>query len=310
MMTTAPDSQRNPPRGQDLRSMRSRRAHLLGVVTFLLAPLLLTGSSGAARGLPSGQNSEIDDFMEKVLEKREINWDELYDYVFSETVKLDFTGMEIAAIESFEHEYIWFVRDGYLVRSPYRLNGVEVSAEEKAEYENKWLADMREGGRDSRIERDSFFDFQFEPGNYFFAGREEFEGREVVKIEYYPENLFSDEEESGDEEEDEFERAFDKTSLVTMLIDPQEHQIVKITFDNIGLEFLPGRWLVQVDEIKASMIIDMPIEGVWLPRLIEASGRISTASGRLSLHFSREFYDYKQTEVGAKVKYGRPKIKG
>jgi len=276
---------------------------------FLLTVLFLCGS-GAAAAQPPLQNDEIDVFMEKVLEQREISWDELYDYVFIETMKLDFAGMEIAAIESFEHEYTWFVRDGYLVRSPYRMNGVGVSAEEKAEYESEWLSDMQEGERSTRIERDSFFDFEFEPGNYFFAGREIFEGREVVKIEYYPTHLFSDEGDEEEDEDDEFDRAFDKTSLITMLIVPEEHQIVKVTFDNLGLDFLPGRWLVQVEELKASMIMDMPIEGVWLPRLIQASGRISTASGALSLDFSREFSDYRQTEVGAKVKYGRPKIKG
>jgi hypothetical protein len=274
----------------------------------LLILLFLCASGTAAARLPF-QNTEIDAFMEQVLERREISWDELYDYVFRETMKLDFAGMEIAAIESFEHEYTWFVRGGYLVRSPYRLNGVEVSAEEKAEYESDWLGDMQEGERSTRIERDSFFDFEFEPGNYFFAGREAFEGREVVRIEYYPTHLFSDEDDS-DDEDDEIDRAFDKTSLVTMLIVPEEHQIVKITFDNLGLDFLPGRWLVQVEELKASMIMDMPIEGVWLPKLIQASGRISTASGALSLDFRREFYDYKQTEVGAQVRYGRPKIKG
>jgi len=190
------------------------------------------------------------------------------------------------------------------------MNGVEVSAEDRAEYESDWLADMKDGEHSTRIERDSFFDFEFEPGNYFFAGREVFEGRDVVKIEYYPTHLFSDEGDEESDEDDEFDRAFDKTSLVTMLVVPEEHQIVKVTFENVGLDFLPGRWLVQVEEIKASMIMDMPIEGVWLPKLIEATGRVSTASGALSLDFSREFYDYKQTDVGAKVVYGRPKIKG
>jgi hypothetical protein len=276
---------------------------------FLLTLLFLCGSGSAAEQ-PTLQSDEIDVFMEQVLEQREISWDELYDYVFSETIKLDFAGMEIAAIESFEHEYTWFVRDGYLVRSPYRMNGVEVSAKERAEYVSDWLGNMQEGERSTRIERDSFFDFEFEPGNYFFAGREVFEGREVVKIEYYPTHLFSDEGDEEDDQEDEFDRAFDKTSLVTMLVVPEEHQIVKVTFENVGLDFLPGRWLVQVEEIKASMIMDMPIEGVWLPKLIQATGRISTASGALSLDFSREFFDYKQTDVGAKVRYGRPKIKG
>lgn len=276
---------------------------------FLLTLLLLSGSGRAAEGIPR-QNNEIDAFMEKVLEQREISWDELYDYVFSETMKLDFAGMDIAAIESFEHEFTWFVRDGYLLRSPYRMNGVEVSAEERTEYENDWLGDMEDGERSTRIERDSFFDFEFEPGNYFFAGREVFEEREVVRIEYYPTHLFSDEGDEADDEEDEFDRAFDKTSLVTMLIVPEEHQIVKVIFENLGMDFLPGRWLVQVEEIKASMVMDMPIDGVWLPRLIQATGRVSTASGALSLDFSREFFDYKQTDVGARVMYGRPKIKG
>ena len=275
----------------------------------LLALLCLCGP-GAATDEPTFQTNEIDAFMEKVLEQREISWDELYDYVFSETMKLDFAGMEIAAIESFEHEFIWFVRDGYLVRSPYRMNGVQVSAEERAEYESDWISGMRDGERSTRIERDSFFDFEYEPGNYFFAGREVFEGREVVRIEYYPTHLFSDEGDEEGDEDDEFDRAFDKTSLVTMLVVPEEHQIVKVTFENLGLDFLPGRWLVQVEEIKASMVMDMPIEGVWLPKLIEATGRISTASGALSLDFSRAFFDYKQTDVGAKVRYGRPKIKG
>ncbi len=142
---------------------------------FLLALLLLTGSglsgSGRAAERPPLQNDEIDAFMEKVLEQREISWDELYDYVFSETIRLDFGGIaDIAAIESFEHEFTWFVRDGYLVRSPYRMNGVESSAEERAEYESDWLKDMQEGEHSTRIERDSFFEFEFEPGNYFFVG--------------------------------------------------------------------------------------------------------------------------------------------
>ena len=36
-------------------------------------------------------------------------------------------------------------------------------------------------------------DFKFEPGNYYLAGREKLEGQDVLRIEYYPTNLFNDE---------------------------------------------------------------------------------------------------------------------
>ena len=37
-----------------------------------------------------------------------------------------------------------------------------------------------------------FMDFKFEPGNYYLAGREKLEGQEVLRIEYYPTQLFND----------------------------------------------------------------------------------------------------------------------
>ena len=150
---------------------------------------------------------------------------------------------------------------------------------------------------------------------YVPEGREVFEGIEVVKIEYYPTNVFGDDEpregEKQDEDEDfdeeAFEHMFDKTSLVTMLVLPEEHQVVKWTFENVGFEFLPYRWLVRMDELRASMIMHQPIEGIWLPREIRAAASASTASFDLNVEFSREFFDYKETAVGAGVVFGRPK---
>ena len=37
-----------------------------------------------------------------------------------------------------------------------------------------------------------WLDFEFEPGNYYFAGRERLAGREVLRIEYFPERLFDE----------------------------------------------------------------------------------------------------------------------
>ena len=40
-----------------------------------------------------------------------------------------------------------------------------------------------------------FMDFKFEPGNYYLAGREKLEGKDVLKIEYYPTGMFGDDDE-------------------------------------------------------------------------------------------------------------------
>ena len=274
----------------------------------------------------SAAQDDVDAFMEKVLEKRDITWDQSYNYVFGEVEKLRITGPEIAALQSFEKDFTWYVRDGYLVRSPWKMNGVEVDDETREKEELRWIErvkkDIEEAGPavgqglTRSIERDSFFDFEFKPGNYLFAGREIFEGREVVRIEYYPRNLFSDDEneesrrqddEDEDFDEEEFEHMFEKTSLVTMLVLPEEHQIIKWTFENVGFQFLPYRWLVRMEGLHVSMIMDQPIEGTWLPREIFASASASTASFNLTAEYSREFGDYKEPAVGAGVVFGRPK---
>ncbi len=110
-----------------------------------------------------------------------------------------------------------------------------------------------------------FMDFKFEPGNYYLAGREQLEGQQVLRIEYYPTRMFNDDEENKDKNKDgaadpkrdrerrreqsdrerkmeqRIERQMNKTALVTLWVDPVEHQIVKYTFDNVWMDFLPGR---------------------------------------------------------------------
>ena len=41
--------------------------------------------------------------------------------------------------------------------------------------------------------------------------------------------------------EQRIERQMNKTALVTLWVDPVEHQIVKYTFDNVWMDFLPAR---------------------------------------------------------------------
>ena len=163
---------------------------------------------------------------------------------------------------------------------------------------------------------DSFFlDFQFEPGRYYLVGRETLDGHEVVRIEYYPEQMFSDDDAGPDDAEDrdddararEIERDLDKTALVTLWIDPSEHQIVRYTFENLGFEFLPGRWLFRVEELTASMTMRQPFAGVWLPSEVEMRAALSLATGRYEAHNVRRYTNYREAESGGRIRsFGSP----
>ncbi len=164
-----------------------------------------------------------------------------------------------------------------------------------------------------------FMEFKFEPGNYYLAGREKLEGQDVLKIEYYPTRLFggTDDEKTprtlkkekkradGRRErelEQDIERKMNKTALVTLWVDPSTHQIVKYTFDNVWLDFLPGAWLVRVDDMRASMTMFQPFAGVWLPRDITIRAGISLASGSFDAHYDRTFADYREADVKSKIR--------
>ncbi len=285
---------------------------------FLILSLALSSASAIGNPYQSSESDDdIDAFMAKVLEKREINWDLLYNYVFREREVLKFEStLRTAPIQGFEREYLWYVDDGYLVRSPLSVNGVKVSEKERDKKERKWRDELeQENKRGQGVSRDVFFGFDFEPGNYYFAGRQNFEGREVVLVEYYPEKMFHDDDEDedrededvqvepdeGDELEDEIEAKLEKVFLVTLLVDPTDHQIVQMTLDNVGFDFLPAKWLVRIGTIEASMTMHQPFDDIWLVRDISAYGTVTTAGGSLAVRYAKEFYDYAIAET--KVKY-------
>ena len=50
-------------------------------------------------------------------------------------------------------------------------------------------------------------DFKFEPGNYYLAGREQLDGQQVLRIEYYPTRMFNDDDEKDKDKRDKKEEA-------------------------------------------------------------------------------------------------------
>ena len=166
-----------------------------------------------------------------------------------------------------------------------------------------------------------WLDFAFEPGNYYFAGREPLAGRDVLRIEYFPERLFQERDpdaqwpvsprstgRDGDCNRPPIsvpgaQEAFNESTLVTLWVDPDEHQIVRFTFDGIGFDFLPLRWLIRLDELSASMTMGRPLDGaVWLPERIEAVGVMTMASGSTTVAYSRTFSGYREAETGARLR--------
>ena len=163
-----------------------------------------------------------------------------------------------------------------------------------------------------------FMDFKFDPGNYYLAGRESLEGKPVLRIEYYPTRMFQDDGEKEQRKEREgrerqrdremeqaIERRMNKTALITLWVDPSEHQIVKYTFDNVWLDFLPGAWLVRVDDLRASMTMGQPFAGVWLPRAMHVRGGITLANGSYEATYTRGFDQYREAEVKSRLRVPR-----
>lgn len=309
-----------------------RRPARTSAVAAAICLVIVAMSAPVAAG---AQDSEIDAFMEEVLSRRVRNWEDLYRYTVRDRESVEIRGPLGVPLESYRADYVWYVRDGYMVRSPQKINGVSVGDDERDRFERRFLerlqrreqerreraekraaeaggngaeADGAEGGS---MERENFLGFPFEPGNYFLAGRETIDGLDLLKVEYYPEKLFSDDDRDADDEvdpeEEDLIRRFQKTSRVTMWVLPEEHQIVRITFDNVGLEFLPARWLIQVDDVSATLQMDkLEAEGVWLPRSITAHGQATVATGTFELVYSLEYFDYRKAEVEAKVRYALP----
>jgi outer membrane protein assembly factor BamA len=85
-------------------------------------------------------------------------------------------------------------------------------------------------------------------------------------------------------------------------VDPAEHQIVKYTFDNVWLDFLPGAWLVRIDDLRASMTMGQPFPGVWLPRDMAIHAGLTLAAGSFEAGYSRDFSDYREADVKTTIR--------
>jgi hypothetical protein len=88
---------------------------------------------------PAAAPSDLDAFMSKVLARRSEAWRNLHDYILSERERFELTGPNDLRLYGTKREFTWFVRGGYLIRSPVRFDGVAPGDRERHEYEERWL---------------------------------------------------------------------------------------------------------------------------------------------------------------------------
>lgn len=311
----------------------------------LVAIALMAGVAVAA---PRAQ-SDLDAFMKQVVEQRDANWRRLQQYVLDERERLDLRGPNAAPLWGEQRDYTWYIRDGFFVRSPLRVNGTPVPEADRVKYEGEFLA--RAQARDSQdsasaptpepataeaphdvdglirqtrqpqfISSAYFLRFRFDEGRYALVGRESLDGVAVLKVEYYPNKLFTPDarrerrEDAGNARRErrapdareqsmdaEMMRLMNRASKVTLWVEPTAHQIVKYTFDDLGWNFFPGQWLAQLDGVTASMEMGQPFPGVWLPRRLDMRMGMVLALGSVELRYGLQYENYRQPDVQSKV---------
>jgi len=308
--------------------------------------LLLAAASFLVRTPTLAAQTDLDAFMRQVLARRDDNWKKLQQYILDEREQIELRGPSHQPLWGEQRDYTWYLRDGFFVRSPVKFNGVTIGEAERRKYETEFL--RREQERDKRQQRAQsggadrtqpaaagdqpssvdalilqtrqpkfissayFLRFKFEEGKYALVGREHLDGHELLRIEYYPAKLFSDEQrrrqarshDQKDPWDAEMQRMLNKVALVTLWVEPTAHQVVKYTFNNVGFDFLPAQWLVRLNDVRASMTMGQPFPDVWLPHDLEMRAAITLAVGEFDVRYALDYHDYRQADVKTKVRIG------
>ena len=152
-----------------------------------------------------------------------------------------------------------------------------------------------------------FLKFQFEKGHYALAGREQIGDIQALKIEYYPkEGLFKEGKSKPDkkvkDEDDLIEEKMNKASMVTLWVEPKTYQIVQYTFKDLDWDFFPGRALVRIGGVEATMQMGQAFPNVWLPRSIEMQFEMMLAVGAVDATYRVDYLNYKEAAVSYKIK--------
>jgi hypothetical protein len=225
-------------------------------------------------------------------------------------------GVRISEEERAREEEAWIKRERAREERRLKRTGVSVSIPggvkveetiEPAPETPQTVEDVLKQSVEPRFVSAAYFlRFKFDPGHYALAGRERMLDRDVLRIEYYPSKLFTEGRSRPNkkvrDKDEEIEEKMNKVSLVTLWVDPKAHQIIQYTFANMDFDFLPGRSIVRVDDLKASMRMSQPFPDVWLPATIEMHVGMMTALGSIAGTYDVTYHDYRLAEVTTRIK--------
>ncbi|MDQ3071517.1 MAG: hypothetical protein M3R55_17530 [Acidobacteriota bacterium] len=326
-------------------------ARVAGVLLLLLSPSFPPAPTPLHAQV---RETDLDALMARALKHRADAWKTMEQYILNEREQVELRGPLGIPLFGERRDFTWFVRDGYFVRSPLEFNGVKIGDEKRRQYEERWMA--REKEREKRdaekkakqdpagtaapaapaappdvdgfikqtaeprfISAAYFLNFKFEPGNYYMAGRETFEGRPVVRVEYFPRKLFVDSDEDaerkkareaqrvkegkGKEKEVSFDFQMNKVARITLWVDEERAMILKYVFENVDLAFMPAQWLVRVEDVRAEMAMAQPFPGIWLPKDMGMQFGVTFANGTYGLRYRLSFYDYRMGDVKSRIKF-------
>jgi hypothetical protein len=312
------------------------------VLRFAVAAAVAAAFATVSAQSPAPVQTDLDAFMSRVLERRDENWKKLQQYVLEERETVNFTGPRATPLYGSQRVSAWFPRGGVFIKSPLRINGVTISDADRRKAEELYVkreerrakgVTVSVGTSGVKVEKHDgetpltedgvrqalepgfvsaayFLKFKFDPGQYALAGRETFDGRDVLRIEYYPTKLFTEGRtrpnkelrKRSQERGEQIERQMNKVSMVTLWVVRAEQQIVKYEFRNIDMDFLPARWMVHMQGLNATMEMGQPFTSVWLPRSLRIGFDMTIANGQLDGRYAVDYYDYKLATVDTKVR--------
>lgn len=315
------------------------------MIVLLLVLLLVPARPARAQA----RETDLDALMARALAHRAGAWKTMEQYILDEREQFELRGPLGMPLFGETREFTWFVRDGYFVRSPLSFNGVTIGEERRRAYEARWLAraqerETREAGtraqegpapdvdalirqtREPRfISAAYFLNFPFEPGHYYVAGRETYEGRQVIRVEYFPRRLFDvDEDERRKQARAKAERnaerakkgrppekdinigfQMNKVARITLWVDEAHAMILKYVFENVDLDFLPAQWLVRIEDVRAEMEMAQPFAGIWMPKDMRMRFAVTLANGTYEMRYGLSFYDFRLGDVKSRIRFDR-----
>jgi hypothetical protein len=323
-------AQRSVPEKEKICNWADKPLIIL-IIILCFAAFLPMCALGAQNSIPSQKkysSKELDALISDVLSRSELNLDALRDYVFNETETYYQQSNNERPI-GFRCEYAWIVRDGYLVRSPVSINGVEVVGKEREASEEEWIKEQKEQGKirnvwdylvefmrhyvsksrvrmmtggDKNPKGENLLTFKLKPGKYKYAGEQQYEGRKIVIVTYddYPVKG----------------RSGVVKNHVTMLVEPIVKQLIEIKCKcNVDTKTfvpipsvkpcpVPEACTKVIDNFRLEQELSMnlhPIEGIWLPQKLRLDVKVDTQTQSGSSSYTREFHSYAKSDVKTKL---------